>query len=83
MKYKRCTLTTIKGGTGLRDEIINGVFDHYPTVGESFIMIGKSVTKGGVARYISTSIVQDVKVDDNVFVFDTENSTYRLDIGAP
>ena len=64
----------------LRTSEVEGESLALPTIGEGFILIGKSLTEGANARLVVTSEIKEVEQDGIDYVFKTLNSTYRLEI---
>jgi hypothetical protein len=66
----------------LRTKSVKGMFRKKPTIGESFTIIGKSLSSAGNVRLVTTSHVVSFRQElpDTVVIFETETgSTYRLD----
>ena len=84
MKIFYGTLTKIsKNQNALRTPDMEGFFSSIPEVGNSFTIMNNEpiVKENNTNRIITTSRV--ISVDrsiDGVFIFDTMNSTYRLDL---
>jgi hypothetical protein len=65
----------------LRSKIVIGEFLNAPIVGESFMLISEPLDETtGTHRMVKTSIVEAIDVVENSIIFNTMNSTYRLDI---
>lgn len=64
----------------LRTNTVEGVFEHVPTLNERFVLIGESLTEGGLARIISTSPIKVLTVTATGYTFETRNSRYDLEI---
>jgi len=72
------TLTKVLGGDRVRTDIVTGTCVDYPIIGESFAMVSESLTFGLDLRIVRTSTVKSIKEEDNMIIFETENSTYKL-----
>lgn len=79
MKY-RVSMKRVEGGSALRTPTIDGECDYLPRAGFPFVMTSAPLTLGAVLRVVTTSIVQSSVRTDDVFLFKTENSTYRLTV---
>lgn len=66
--------------TKLRTNEVVGITNELPTVGESFALVGESLTKGMDARLVHTTEIQSVDLKDSKYTFKTHNSTYELEI---
>jgi hypothetical protein len=64
----------------LRTDTVEGVTEMLPTVGESFILIGKPLTEGAIFRTVFTTEIQFVERMGNEIMFKTRNSTYKVEI---
>jgi hypothetical protein len=71
-------LSKVLGGGRVRTDIVEGTCVDYPIIGESFSMVSKSLTFGLDLRIVRTSTVKSIKEEDNMVIFETENSTYKL-----
>jgi len=64
----------------LRTPSVDGVFEKFPTVGESFVLVGKPLdplkTQGW--RYVKTTPVEEEVHEGDTIQFKTENSSYLL-----
>ncbi len=83
----RVKLSKIKNGSALRTNEVEGDTDALPKVGKSFVMFAEPIVEGATGRLVMTSPVVEVvgsfgPVDQTPYLvlFDTENSTYRLDV---
>ena len=72
------TLSKVLGGSRVRTETVTGMCENYPVIGESFAMVAESLTFGLDLRIVRTSPVKNIDKQDNIIVFETENSTYQL-----
>jgi hypothetical protein len=64
----------------LRTNNIEGYTLAEPQVGACFLMFGEPLDPAADARMVSTSLIQSVERDGEVFTFTTLNSTYRVTI---
>lgn len=66
----------------LRTNQMQGNVDKLPTVGESFVIVGQSLTEGHTHRVICTTPVKEIRhhPEDGSLEFWTENSHYGLQI---
>ena len=64
----------------LRTKTVEGEFEKYPTIGENFDLIGKSLSPLGDFRLVSTSTVLGVMQVGKLYTFDTMYSRYELDV---
>ncbi len=62
----------------LRTPTIKGVTADLPVVGKSFVLVGESLTPGGLFRLIETSVVTEVSMHGQGMGFKTMNSEYDL-----
>jgi hypothetical protein len=82
---KVCSLTQVRGPNPLRTQTIDGWFTTEPTVGRSFRFYAEPLTEGAEVRMVATSpVVRVVRcMDKREIVFNTENSTYEIEIQDP
>jgi hypothetical protein len=64
----------------LRTDTVEGVTEKLPAVGDSFVLIGKSLTEGMNARIVYTTEIQFVENMGNEYMFKTRNSTYKMEV---
>lgn len=72
------TLKKVTAGHNIRTDTVIGHCDEYPIIGHPFTMYAESLSFVGGVRYITTSIVKDITVQDEYLTISTENSTYQL-----
>lgn len=81
MKTYEVRLTKIKSNhQNLRTDVIEGVTQELPVLGSSFRLIGESLTPGMDARFVHTTEIQFVEKMGNGYIFNTANSTYKLEV---
>lgn len=72
-------LTKVKStNTNLRTDTVEGVTNSLPEVGKVVRIFGEGLEFG--TRVVTTSTVQSVEKISNEYVFNTLNSTYKLEI---
>jgi len=66
----------------LRTDDIEGEFENLPTIGEHFIIINdEPINPIASGRIVRTSKIEEIRSEkENQYEFDTENSTYLLEI---
>lgn len=74
----RCKLFKLsKNENALRTQTVEGITEQPPVEGASFSILGEALVEHASARFVSTSIVQKVRLQpDGAIEFDTMNSTY-------
>ena len=66
----------------LRTNVVEGSFNCVPIVGSNFRMFSTSLDPSKVLRYVATSTIKAVQheEDSRIYLFETENSKYQLEI---
>lgn len=64
----------------LRTDSMEGEFEFFPKIGTSFRIFGESLTADGDIRIVTTSVVKNVEQIENIYRFQTLNSTYKLEV---
>jgi hypothetical protein len=64
----------------LRSNPVVGRFYGPPTVGYNFTIYSEPLTPGKDFREVGTSLIKSVTTERGVLIFQTENSTYMLEI---
>lgn len=64
----------------LRTDVIEGTAPNLPEKGQSFVVFGESLTPENNVRVVQTTEVQSVETMGNEHVFQTLNSTYKVEV---
>lgn len=74
------TLKKVTGGHNVRTDITIGQCEHLPKIGESFSIVAEPLVEGSIARFVTTSDVQEIIPTDTGMIIKTLNSTYSVEI---
>lgn len=64
----------------LRTDEVEGQCIGLPVIGRDFILIGKPLVEGYAFRFIQTTPVKSLKLENGSMIFTTDNSTYKLEV---
>lgn len=72
-------LTKIRSNhSNLRTDTVEGETQKLPVLGEIFQMVGEGLSFG--SRMIWTTEVKNIEQIENIYQFNTRNSTYKLEV---
>ncbi len=81
MKTYKVKLTKVRSShSNVRTNEMEGEAISLPCVGQSFVLIGKSLEFEGGGRIIETTPIEKVEKMNNEYLFHTANSTYKLEV---
>lgn len=63
----------------MRTDVVKGEADDLPVVGRTFCMTAPPLEFGD-CRVVYTTVVRSVAKTDNILIFETRNSKYKLEI---
>ena len=74
------TMTRISGGSNVRTDLVTGVAEFYPSVGERFTMFSNALNDNFDFRMVSTSEVKTISnLGPGSVIIETLNSSYKLE----
>ena len=64
----------------LRTESVDGTILKSPVIGDTLVLIGKPLDENLDHRYVETSKILSIDIQENIWILATLNSQYKLEI---